>query len=168
MASRPSSSQPSHGPNAPSQPGTSSLIHSSNMAVSAQPQLSPSSLATPVDLLSRAFVTHFHSLRLSVLLCCIVQFVPVNPAPMLLELTGHPVVVRLKWGNSMEYKGYLVSVDSYMNLQVPPQHTTLHCNAVNPLLTLLTCCHCVLLCWCSWLRLRSGLGGSLRVNWVKC
>ena len=47
-----------------------------------------------------------------------VQFVPVNPAPFLLELTGHPVVVRLKWGNAMEYKGFLVSVDSYMNLQV--------------------------------------------------
>ena len=41
-----------------------------------------------------------------------------NPAPFLLELTGHPVVVRLKWGNAMEYKGFLVSVDSYMNLQV--------------------------------------------------
>ena len=41
-----------------------------------------------------------------------------NPAPLLLELTGHPVVVRLKWGNAMEYKGFLVSVDSYMNLQL--------------------------------------------------
>jgi len=45
-------------------------------------------------------------------------FQPVNPAPMLLELTGQPVVVRLKWGNAMEYKGFLVSVDSYMNLQL--------------------------------------------------
>tara|TARA_B110001452_G_scaffold261250_2_gene259822 strand:- start:219 stop:407 length:189 start_codon:yes stop_codon:yes gene_type:complete len=26
------------------------------------------------------------------------------------------VIVKLKWG--MEYKGYLVSVDSYMNLQL--------------------------------------------------
>ena len=41
-----------------------------------------------------------------------------NPAPFLLELTGHAVVVRLKWGNAMEYKGFLVSVDSYMNLQL--------------------------------------------------
>jgi small nuclear ribonucleoprotein (snRNP)-like protein len=32
------------------------------------------------------------------------------------DLTGKPVMVRLKWG--MQYKGYLVSVDSYMNLQV--------------------------------------------------
>ena len=32
------------------------------------------------------------------------------------ELTGKPVYVRLKWG--LEYKGYLVSTDGYMNLQV--------------------------------------------------
>ena len=73
-------------------------------------------------------------------------FVPVNPKPFLNELTGKPVIVKLKvcahrrtharahththarahththarthtqWG--MEYKGFLVSVDSYMNLQV--------------------------------------------------
>eukprot|EP00808_Paulinella_micropora_P027594 g37743.t1 len=43
-------------------------------------------------------------------------FVPVNPKPFLNELTGKPVVVKLKWG--MEYKGFLVSVDSYMNLQL--------------------------------------------------
>jgi small nuclear ribonucleoprotein F len=29
------------------------------------------------------------------------------------------VIVKLKWG--MEYKGYLVSVDAYMNLQVSQQ-----------------------------------------------
>lgn len=70
-----------------------------------------------------------------------VQTVPVNPKPFLTDLTGKPVIVKLKWG--MEYKGnspsctiwhceghllssdlcdlsagYLVSVDSYMNLQV--------------------------------------------------
>ncbi|DBB12785.1 hypothetical protein WJX82_010267 [Trebouxia sp. C0006] len=42
--------------------------------------------------------------------------VPVNPKPFLNELTGKIVVVKLKWG--MEYKGYLVSVDAYMNLQL--------------------------------------------------
>lgn len=46
----------------------------------------------------------------------LLQSVPVNPKPFLNELTGKPVVVKLKWG--MEYKGYLVSVDNYMNLQV--------------------------------------------------
>lgn len=39
-----------------------------------------------------------------------------NPKPFLADLTGKPIMVRLKWG--MEYKGYLVSTDNYMNLQV--------------------------------------------------
>ncbi|RUS32242.1 small nuclear ribonucleo protein F [Jimgerdemannia flammicorona] len=43
-------------------------------------------------------------------------FVPVNPKPFLNDLTGKPVIVKLKWG--MEYKGYLMSIDSYMNLQL--------------------------------------------------
>ncbi|KAK9471989.1 small nuclear ribonucleoprotein F [Dipodascopsis tothii] len=42
---------------------------------------------------------------------------PVNPKPFLQDLTGKSVIVRLKWGNT-EYKGQLVSVDSYMNLQL--------------------------------------------------
>ena len=41
---------------------------------------------------------------------------PLNPKPFLNALTGKPVLVKLKWG--MEYKGYLVSVDGYMNLQL--------------------------------------------------
>lgn len=44
------------------------------------------------------------------------QFSPVFPIPFLKELTGKQCVVRLKWG--MEYKGFLVSVDSYMNIHV--------------------------------------------------
>lgn len=44
------------------------------------------------------------------------QTVPVNPKPFLNNLTGKKVIVKLKWG--MEYKGFLVSVDSYMNLQL--------------------------------------------------
>lgn len=32
------------------------------------------------------------------------------------ELTGKAVFVKLKWG--LEYKGFLVSTDGYMNLQV--------------------------------------------------
>ncbi|MQL79822.1 hypothetical protein Taro_012239 [Colocasia esculenta] len=42
--------------------------------------------------------------------------IPVNPKPFLNNLTGKSVIVKLKWG--MEYKGFLVSVDSYMNLQL--------------------------------------------------
>ncbi|ORX40081.1 mRNA processing-related protein [Kockovaella imperatae] len=41
---------------------------------------------------------------------------PVNPKPFLQELTGKIVNVRLKWG--LEYRGFLVSTDSYMNLQL--------------------------------------------------
>lgn len=47
---------------------------------------------------------------------CTFQALPMNPKPFLNGLTGKPVMVKLKWG--MEYKGYLVSVDGYMNLQV--------------------------------------------------
>lgn len=47
---------------------------------------------------------------------CLLQTLPLNPKPFLNGLTGKPVMVKLKWG--MEYKGFLVSVDGYMNLQV--------------------------------------------------
>ncbi|CEO94939.1 Sm protein F [Plasmodiophora brassicae] len=40
----------------------------------------------------------------------------VNPKPFLADLTGKPVAVKLKWG--MEYRGFLVSTDAYMNLQL--------------------------------------------------
>jgi len=42
--------------------------------------------------------------------------IPVNPKPFLAELTGKSIIVKLKWG--MEYKGFLVSVDAYTNLQL--------------------------------------------------
>ena len=41
---------------------------------------------------------------------------PMNPKPFLNGLTGKAVMVKLKWGH--EYKGYLVSVDGYMNVQL--------------------------------------------------
>jgi small nuclear ribonucleoprotein (snRNP)-like protein len=49
---------------------------------------------------------------------------PVNPKPFLNELTGKVVYVKLKWG--LEYKGYLVSTDSYMNVQASAPVLTLH------------------------------------------
>ncbi|CAH9072098.1 unnamed protein product [Cuscuta epithymum] len=42
--------------------------------------------------------------------------VPVNPKPFLNSLIGKTIIAKLKWG--MEYKGFLVSADSYMNLQL--------------------------------------------------
>lgn len=56
--------------------------------------------------------------------------VPVNPKPFLNDLTGKPVIAKLKWG--MEYKGYLVSVDAYMNLQVRPRANVLCCCFCSP------------------------------------
>ncbi|CAD6886218.1 unnamed protein product [Tilletia controversa] len=44
------------------------------------------------------------------------SFTPINPKPFLQAQTGKQVLVRLKWG--MEYKGFLVSTDNYMNLQL--------------------------------------------------
>lgn len=44
------------------------------------------------------------------------QFVPLNPRPMLQGLVDKEVIVKIKWGQ--EYTGRLVSVDSYMNIQL--------------------------------------------------
>ncbi|ELK10363.1 small nuclear ribonucleoprotein F [Pteropus alecto] len=49
-------------------------------------------------------------------LSVVTMSLPLNPKPFLNGLTGKPVMVKLKWG--MEYKGYLVSVDGYMNMQL--------------------------------------------------
>ena len=39
-----------------------------------------------------------------------------KPKIFLNGLTGKAIIVKLKWGH--EYKGYLVSVDAHMNLQL--------------------------------------------------
>ncbi|KAL0240989.1 hypothetical protein GEMRC1_006225 [Eukaryota sp. GEM-RC1] len=39
-----------------------------------------------------------------------------NPTPFLQALIGKLILVKLKWG--LEYKGYLLSTDRYMNLQL--------------------------------------------------
>ncbi|XP_015266326.1 PREDICTED: small nuclear ribonucleoprotein F-like [Gekko japonicus] len=41
---------------------------------------------------------------------------PLNPKNFLIGLTGKPVMVKLKL--NMQYKGYLASVDGYMNMQL--------------------------------------------------
>ncbi|CAG8589975.1 1382_t:CDS:2 [Diversispora eburnea] len=69
-------------------------------------------------------------------------FQPVNPKPFLQELTGKPVIVRLKWG--MEYKGYLVSVDSYMNLQLANTEEFIDGNSTGALGEILIRCNNVL------------------------
>ncbi|XP_057641414.1 small nuclear ribonucleoprotein F-like [Chionomys nivalis] len=50
---------------------------------------------------------------------CVIYFtinLPLNPEPFLNELTGKPVMVKLKQG--MEHKGYLVSVDGHVSMQL--------------------------------------------------
>ncbi len=39
-----------------------------------------------------------------------------NPRPFIGELVGKSVIIKLKWGQ--EYRGRLVSTDSYMNFQM--------------------------------------------------
>ena len=45
------------------------------------------------------------------------SFVPINPKPFLQSLTGKKVLVKLKW-SGMSYRGFLVSTDAYMNVQL--------------------------------------------------
>ncbi|AXA51416.1 small nuclear ribonucleoprotein F [Malassezia restricta] len=42
--------------------------------------------------------------------------IPLNPKPFLQNQIGKKVIIRLKWG--LEYKGFLVSTDNYMNFQL--------------------------------------------------
>lgn len=65
-----------------------------------------------------------------------------NPKPFLTGLTGKSVVVRLKWG--MEYKGVLVSVDSYMNLQLAGAEEYINGNLAGNLGEILIRCNNVL------------------------
>ncbi|CAK7894616.1 small nuclear ribonucleoprotein F [[Candida] anglica] len=45
------------------------------------------------------------------------SFHPINPKPFLKTLVNKQVIVRLKW-NKTSYKGTLVAIDNYMNLQL--------------------------------------------------
>eukprot|EP00794_Sanderia_malayensis_P006293 gene6293-7015_t len=67
---------------------------------------------------------------------------PLNPKPFLNGLTGKPVMVKLKWG--MEYKGYLVSVDGYMNLQLANTEEFIESNFTGNLGEVLIRCNNVL------------------------
>ena len=67
---------------------------------------------------------------------------PLNPKPFLNGLTGKPVLVKLKWG--MEYKGYLVSVDGYMNLQLANTEEYIDGNCTGNLGEILIRCNNVL------------------------
>ena len=105
--------------------------------------------------------------------------VPVNPKPFLNDLTGKMVIVRLKWGQ--EYRGvapvsgcclpcicvahwplgagYLVSVDSYMNLHV--RQLLAVCGAACPCRLLSECS------WCSWPAPRSLRATASPATWAR-
>jgi len=67
---------------------------------------------------------------------------PINPKPFLNNLTGKSVLVKLKWGQ--EYKGFLVSVDGYMNLQLANTEEFIDGNCTGSLGEVLIRCNNVL------------------------
>merc|ERR1711913_146417 len=69
-------------------------------------------------------------------------FMGINPKPFLNGLTGKAVMVKLKWGH--EYKGYLVSVDAYMNLQLAQTEEFIDGNFTGKLGEVLVRCNNVL------------------------
>ena len=69
-------------------------------------------------------------------------FQPLNPKPFLNGLTGKPVIVKLKWGH--ECKGFLVSVDGYMNLQLDKAEEYVEGNCTGNLGEVLIRCNNVL------------------------
>lgn len=89
------------------------------------PRSSATALVCPIP--SQASPTPFAPAQLLPLLelASSMAVTPVNPKPFLQGLSGKLVLVRLKWG--MEYKGYLVSTDSYMNVQVRACTHLSHC-----------------------------------------
>merc|ERR1739840_19175 len=70
------------------------------------------------------------------------NFMPINPKPFLNGLTGKAVTVKLKWGH--EYKGFLVSVDAYMNLQLAQTEEFIDGNFTGKLGEVLVRCNNVL------------------------
>ena len=67
-----------------------------------------------------------------------------NPRPFLQELTGKSIVVKLKWG--LEYKGFLVSHDAYMNLQLASTEEFIDGQSVGNLGEVLIRCAIILNC----------------------
>ncbi|RLV90495.1 Small nuclear ribonucleoprotein F [Spathaspora sp. JA1] len=58
-------------------------------------------------------------------------FQPINPKPFLKSLIGKQVIVRLKW-NKTEYRGTLISIDNYMNLQLDQTYEIIYENDQEP------------------------------------
>lgn len=63
-----------------------------------------------------SFIISFFSHQTYQTTSIIMTTMPVNPKPYLNGLMGKTIIVKLKWGH--EYKGFLVSTDNYMNIQL--------------------------------------------------
>ena len=100
----------------------------------------------------------------------------VNPKPFLNGLSGQQIIVKLKWG--MEYKGILMAVDSYMNLQVCMISLEIVCccycwsvlhNSLILLISLpLSNFTCYVVCFNSLRTQKNLLMGLLLEIWEKC
>ncbi|KAK1999739.1 LSM domain-containing protein [Colletotrichum falcatum] len=98
------------------------------------------------------------------------SFVPINPRPMLQDLyvlsgkdrdlaVNQDVVIRLKWGET-EYKGKLVSIDSYMNVQLSGAEEYIDQKMTGALGQVLIRCNNVL-----WIRgAKQGENGDVRME----
>ncbi|KUI53317.1 putative small nuclear ribonucleoprotein F [Cytospora mali] len=82
------------------------------------------------------------------------QFMPVNPRPFLQDLVNKEIWVRLKWGET-EYKGRLVSIDSYMNIQLANAEEHIKNNFAGSLGQVLIRCNNVL-----WIRAADSAEGE--------
>jgi len=85
--------------------------------------------------------------------------VPVNPRPMLLSCLNEPIVVRLKWGSNTEYHGQLMSVDSYMNIQLQGTEEYIDGKATGMLGQVLIRCNNVL-----WISSASGKSKDIEMS----
>jgi small nuclear ribonucleoprotein F len=82
----------------------------------------------------------------------------VNPRPMLQDLVDKTIVVRLKWGQT-EYKGKLVSLDSYLNLQLSGTEEYIDDKLTGELGQVLIRCNNVL-----WIRGADQDGGDMKME----
>ncbi|PSR80036.1 LSM domain-containing protein [Coniella lustricola] len=87
------------------------------------------------------------------------SFMPVNPRPFLQDLVNKEIMVRLKW-NETEYKGRLVSIDSYMNIQLAEAQEYIKNNFSGSLGQVLIRCNNVL-----WIRAAGeGENGDVKMD----
>ncbi|KAI1084651.1 LSM domain-containing protein [Whalleya microplaca] len=86
------------------------------------------------------------------------SFVPINPRPFLQNLVNKDIAVRLKWGDT-EYRGKLVSIDSYMNIQLTNAQEYIDQKFTSDLGQILIRCNNVL-----WIKGADGENGDVKMG----